>query len=1176
MKKGLLFLMLSVLTLGAWADDTSSAESPTEIADISTYTGTDKFVYSIADEKVYAYNSSGAYELYGQYLTVDGSYTDIDYIETTTAMGTSNVPYINTGYVHKSTTKIVMECNVTNYTEKNWMAFFGARNDSYKNNAMVMFWCSSIGGKNYMGIYNRSGNEGKGSTEIPTGQKLTITATGTTATIKKADNTSFDITTTGTANDGVNPMYIFDTNKGGPNGNNRDNSFIYMKLYSFKVYEGNTLIMDFQPMVNAFGVAGLRDKISGRQYTSASSQAFAKSAAGSILVPGYEGKIVQNSADNHWYQYTSDAWVDKGLMDKTAISPTDYKNMGNWSKDSGHASCFGAVTYSDDSNTFTAKGISGHENFWYNISTESNSCYHYSFKYSCNDWTTWANDKNNADNFMRALVLKGSNDYNGTEENGNSYGEKVRARYGLPHNATSDLLIEMDFKANHTSVDLFFQFGKVEDDKNLNWTFKNILVQKYTFPSAATYIEPVLPDYLSMITLLTTEVDAYDTSKTTTALATALSSANTTAKAITDSNTDQEKKAALDNLRTAYNNALAVDVSVLRPTVAYVKARGVNVSTQETFLETGTTNDVENQKNAAVIALKQHCAETSTQPTIFTMVSESVVGTNDNNYGKIVNDHADGFYVYNVGTGRWFCGGDDWGAHAAVGFPGIKVTTPKNDFVNGHYNSVITWLCNGNWGTYYQMAHNGYCDTQGESAAWKFWKQNADEGIYTWSRNGSNTGDNSGNGYGTKNLVGFAPSTYARVNTDRTDANDPYNQWIFVTEAQRDQMAAAAMATASESNPVDLTYKIKMPGFNQRERKEGTNQSSEELDWTCNHANYCYNASDNGSRKIIMGRGDNHADFVCDIYGYSWNDAFSWTQTVTGLTPGRYRVKVQGYNNGGDAANKAYLLANGQKATLVERSSESVLPWTSRLPENTFDNPEYFQVGCYWNEVLCNVGSNGELTLGVESPSVTGAHVVIFDNFRLEYVGTASESVSVGNLSYATYASDNALDFTDSSIKAFYATESAGTLSFTQVNKVPAGTGVLLYADGGATESVPVFTGAADAVTNNVFVRGTGAAVTYADNDQNYILFNFNGEDGIGFYKANNNTVATNRAYIHVANGSGVKGFVINLEDDATGISDLKDSKDLNDSKVIYNLAGQRLSKTQKGINIVNGKKILK
>ncbi|MBQ9170353.1 MAG: leucine-rich repeat domain-containing protein [Bacteroidaceae bacterium] len=42
----------------------------------------------------------------------------------------------------------------------------------------------------------------------------------------------------------------------------------------------------------------------------------------------------------------------------------------------------------------------------------------------------------------------------------------------------------------------------------------------------------------------------------------------------------------------------------------------------------------------------------------------------------------------------------------------------------------------------------------------------------------------------------------------------------------------------------------------------------------------------------------------------------------------------------------------------------------------------------------------------------------------------------------------------------------------------------------------------------------------------------------------------------------------------ATGIQDLKDSKDSKDLKV-YNLAGQRLSKTQRGINIVGGRKVV-
>ena len=71
--------------------------------------------------------------------------------------------------------------------------------------------------------------------------------------------------------------------------------------------------------------------------------------------------------------------------------------------------------------------------------------------------------------------------------------------------------------------------------------------------------------------------------------------------------------------------------------------------------------------------------------------------------------------------------------------------------------------------------------------------------------------------------------------------------------------------------------------------------------------------------------------------------------------------------------------------------------------------------------------------------------------------------------------------------------------------------------------------------------------------------------------------------YIYNADGTKVSnGFVIIGPDNqatqdliATGIQDLKDLKDSKDLKV-YNLAGQRLSKTQRGINIVGGKKIIR
>ena len=103
--------------------------------------------------------------------------------------------------------------------------------------------------------------------------------------------------------------------------------------------------------------------------------------------------------------------------------------------------------------------------------------------------------------------------------------------------------------------------------------------------------------------------------------------------------------------------------------------------------------------------------------------------------------------------------------------------------------------------------------------------------------------------------------------------------------------------------------------------------------------------------------------------------------------------------------------------------------------------------------------------------------------------------------------------------------------------------------------------------------------VSYIDPEDvqyyNYILFD--GDDGLGFYKAKNNPVATDRAYIHVPVSVNVKCFLLDLENDPTGIESIQNSKfKIQNEAAIYNLAGQRLSKMQKGINIINGKKVLR
>ena len=85
-----------------------------------------------------------------------------------------------------------------------------------------------------------------------------------------------------------------------------------------------------------------------------------------------------------------------------------------------------------------------------------------------------------------------------------------------------------------------------------------------------------------------------------------------------------------------------------------------------------------------------------------------------------------------------------------------------------------------------------------------------------------------------------------------------------------------------------------------------------------------------------------------------------------------------------------------------------------------------------------------------------------------------------------------------------------------------------------------------------------------------YVLAQPEGEE-VGFYLASTGTIKAGKAYLE--NASGVKAFLF-AGDDATGLERVQDVQEVQGA--IYNLAGQRIQKMQRGINIVGGKKILK
>jgi hypothetical protein len=170
---------------------------------------------------------------------------------------------------------------------------------------------------------------------------------------------------------------------------------------------------------------------------------------------------------------------------------------------------------------------------------------------------------------------------------------------------------------------------------------------------------------------------------------------------------------------------------------------------------------------------------------------------------------------------------------------------------------------------------------------------------------------------------------------------------------------------------------------------------------------------------------------------------------------------------------------------------------------------------------------------------------------------------------YTTLTSAYNLNFTDvTGLKAYIATTiSDKKVQMIQVNKVPAGTGLVLKATTpGSAVNVPVFDGTgADDVSGNNMV-GSATATTDIAANGGYIL-----KDGV-FQPATAGTLAAGKAYLAIA-VSGARALEMSFEDDVTAIEAVKAQNVENGQ--YFNLAGQRVANPTKGLYIVNGKKVI-
>lgn len=519
------------------------------------------------------------------------------------------------------------------------------------------------------------------------------------------------------------------------------------------------------------------------------------------------------------------------------------------------------------------------------------------------------------------------------------------------------------------------------------------------------------------------------------------------------------------------------------------------------------------------------------------------------------------YYLYNVGAGIFFNTTSDWGTHIALDNPGMLIHFLPDGEWSGAAGRPVFHLSGNGWnGMNWQEE---YWDKNGENKL-AFVPVEGKEKVYymcEWDAYNWHFVYDPAEDVCDGNTH-YWNAVQKRDKNVNDYKNDPYAQWMLVSPAAY----KAAMTMATGKRPLDVTYLIENPNFS---KVEGGNWAR---GWT-----------GVGDQK----RGQDREPW-CVIEWFE-KDA-NMTQTITGLPAGRYVVSCYGFyrdgssdheaekvRNGDTPIQNAFLFANDQEVALPNVTSEAGnMPGVGETREGVeefacwpWQANEYFQSGLYKiSTPVVEVGEDGKLTIGVRSTynGEEGSWVVV-GNFRLTSLGTPVKT-TISENGYATFVAPGYIEDIPEGVEVFAAQLCDGYVHLEPTTAIPSGEAVVLKAAEGTYSMYLSATEGNLALVNDL--KPATTEIT-ADGTQ-YILVKLDGK--VGFAKATPETkIAAGKGYLQIPLSITVKSFYP-FADDETAIENVN-VNDNADNGAIYNIAGQRVSKLQKGINIVGGKKVM-
>ena len=318
------------------------------------------------------------------------------------------------------------------------------------------------------------------------------------------------------------------------------------------------------------------------------------------------------------------------------------------------------------------------------------------------------------------------------------------------------------------------------------------------------------------------------------------------------------------------------------------------------------------------------------------------------------------FYLYNPASGLWLQNNDrirkDWNTRAELGTRGLDFTLTQQGnggyYLNGKFKATEHPSI---------QAGNRYLDTN-SADAWHFEKVNVpgltnaykvtywptDQNDYTLTAKSQSP---------TPSTNLFTPTVSNDIFLDcfRTGIND-YCVWVLVTKEQR----LAMMMSATESAPQDATWLIKNADLADVDDRASAWEKT---------GTFTYN-----------GRNDDNNTRFGRVYESFNTENVEFSQTISNLPAGKYRMRVQGFYRGGEAKMFA-------GSTEQAMRSETTLDDMWDVARDMYYNGKY--IGD-WME-FTHMG--GDLKLGIKKGAKsTDTDWIIFSKFALEYMGMGDPS----------------------------------------------------------------------------------------------------------------------------------------------------------------------------------------